>query len=145
MGIKHKINFTSEKGISLVEIIGSIVILSLVLITFATLSQIYLKTDIKQDKKTDALQVAEVILNELRNDSSFDTEVTRYNYNGTDFSYNVVTKKVNFIEYNDSDSPVEFDGNSSLTQVTMYTILDVINENNEKKINIASVNVSWEE
>ncbi|NDI35408.1 prepilin-type N-terminal cleavage/methylation domain-containing protein [Chengkuizengella sediminis] len=137
---KHKINLKSEKGITLVEIIASIAILSILLITFVTLSQFYLKTDIKQDTKTNALQVAEEVLNELRNNNALDKTGTR-NYNNTSFEYEVIEKKIDFTIEEDKKIDLSVNNPSvSDSEVYLYTFLY---KNTETYL--ASVTVSWGE
>ncbi|NBI27996.1 hypothetical protein ERL59_03355 [Chengkuizengella sp. YPA3-1-1] len=130
---------TSQKGLSMVEIIGSIVIISIVFITFATMSQIYLKTDSKQDHKTDAVQVAEKILNELRYNVDYPRNGEE-NMNETVFLYEIVTDPIDLRDINDQYE-LHLVGDNSSTEVTMYTFL----YDNNNSTQIATVHVSWEE
>ncbi|MDP5274298.1 hypothetical protein [Chengkuizengella axinellae] len=128
---------SSQNGLSIIEIIGSIAIISIVLVTFATMSQIYLKTDIKQDHKTDALQVAEKILNELRNNNDFETN-GEFEMNKTEYSYKINIDSIDLRNIGEGYK-LNLTGSDSSTEVTMFTFL----YNNSTQI--ATVNVSWEE
>ncbi|MFS1512758.1 type IV pilus modification PilV family protein [Chengkuizengella sp. SCS-71B] len=133
--IKWKKIITSQNGLSMVEVIGCIAIISIVFISFTTLSQTYLKVDLKQDHKTDALQVAEKVLNELRYDSSYPRNGEE-EINETVFSYEIVTDSIDF---RDKNEQYELDlGENDLTEVTMYTFLY------DNDTQIATVYVSWE-
>jgi type II secretory pathway pseudopilin PulG len=58
--------FRNEKGITLVEALAATVILSLVVLTFVTLSSTVSRADDRTDHSTEALRIAELNLNYAR-------------------------------------------------------------------------------
>jgi prepilin-type N-terminal cleavage/methylation domain-containing protein len=57
---------SNEKGLTLIEVLAAVVILSIVVLTFTNLSSFTMLSSSKTDKKAGAIQLAELTMNTLR-------------------------------------------------------------------------------
>ncbi|WCK53657.1 prepilin-type N-terminal cleavage/methylation domain-containing protein [Aneurinibacillus sp. Ricciae_BoGa-3] len=90
--IRKTVLYRNQRGFSLIEILSSIVILSIVVLIFSNFSGSMLLSTIKSDDQTQAILKTDGVLNQLRNSTNLANdiaEINNANYAGQKFAITV--------------------------------------------------------
>jgi type II secretory pathway pseudopilin PulG len=126
--------FRNEKGITLIEAVAATVILSMVVLTFVTLSGSVSKADHSNDTRNEALRIAELNLNYARDYFSKNNGVpSGENIN----QYSIKIQLTNLMNEPDAYNTSEFGANHVSLQSIAY------HKNRANQPQLITVTVSW--
>jgi prepilin-type N-terminal cleavage/methylation domain-containing protein len=125
----------NQKGVTLLEVLASTVILSLVVIGFITISNFGLVTNKNSDRSADAMNIAEEILNNARTDikttGAWPTRVTPP-------TRDVFSAKIQYAPINFTNPNVNYDTSLGTRHVSLQAIVWL-----HAQPNLLTVTVSW--
>jgi Tfp pilus assembly protein PilV len=128
--------FRNEKGLTLIEAVAATVILSMVVLTFVTLSGSVSKADHSNDTRNEALRIAELNLNYARDYFSKNNDVPSGPVK-VNLGYTTVLQLTDLTSGPDAYNASEFGANHVSLQSIAY------HKNRANQPQLITVTVSW--
>lgn len=127
----------NNRGLTLVEVLAAVTVLSIIIVVFLTMSQYMAASTQKDDRKIEALQIAENRINQIRSEAVQLKPINHFNLTTTEGGFQI------YQEETDAANPQFTVTPTSTSQVSVSAFINM-DDSGSTVQKLVTVTVAWE-